>query len=423
MSSKTLAALVAPFLAGALASPASGQSFSYPDFSNLTGLVLNGNAAQSGAVLRITPAAGNQKATVYYHQPVRVSTGFETLIQFQITSLYCGGADGMAFIIHNDSRGSAFIGDGGGELAYGSAAGSAVGTGALNSLVIELDTYQNGADVSSNEISVHTNGTGENDTEESLSLDSLDATYDMKDGQVHALLISYVPGTLKVYLDDMVTPQLSVPYDFATGGTWMGGGNPGGLSLINGTDAWVGITGATGGCWENNDILSWDYVQLEPGVGYCTGDFGVGYPCPCANDNDGSVPGAGCANGVFASGALLGGTGGASVSADSVVLVAAGVEPSGPCLFFQADNDLSPGLLWGDGLRCAGGALKRLGTVIADTAGIADTSGWTTPISVKAGNVAAGMTKYYQCWYANTIGSLCGTGFNTTNGYYVTWSP
>ena len=422
MSTKIRFVLGTVLLATATGSAAMGQSFSYPDFSDMTGLVLNGHAAQEGVMLRLTPAAGNQKATVFYHQPLRVSTGFEVLFRFQLTQLNCGGADGMTFIIHNDSRGTAYMGDGGGELAYGAVA-SASGTGALNSLVIEFDTYKNGADLSSNEISVHTNGTAENDTEESLSIGSVDATVSMKDGAEHTVLISYSPGQLEIFIDDMVNPELSVPYDFATGGTWLGGGAVGGLNLIGGSDAYIGLTAATGGCWENHDILSWDFVQKAPGIGYCTGDIGSGTPCPCANENDGTVPGAGCANGVFSTGALLGGTGVATVSPDTVVLFAAGVEPSGTCLFFQADNDLAPGLIWGDGLRCAGGALKRLGTEVADAAGYSDTSLWGTPISLKAGNVGAGGTKYYQCWYANTIGSMCGSGINTTNGFAITWSP
>jgi len=158
----------------------------------------------------------------------------------------------------------------------------------------------------------------------------------------------------------------------------------------------------------------------EPGVGYCFGYSGDGTACPCNNDNDGSVPGSGCANGVYASGARLTGSGVASVSADTLVLSATSMEPSNSGLYFQADNDLSPGLVWGDGLRCAGGALKRLEVVFADAAGASSTS---LVLSVKAGNVLPGDEKYYQCWYRNTVGSPCGADFNATNGYAVTWVP
>ena len=200
-------------------------------------------------------------------------------------------------------------------------------------------------------------------------------------------------------------------------------------SIADGQDTiyvrWV--MGATDGGWRycgwNLDdiaILGVEAHEPDPGVGFCFGDPGMGTPCPCDNDNDGSVPGSGCANGVFASGAKLTGSGVASLSADTLVLSATGLEPLNSGLYFQADNDLSPGLVWGDGLRCAGGALRRLEVVFADAAGASSTS---HVVSVKAGNVSAGDTRYYQCWYRNPAGSPCLSDFNATNGYAVTWAP
>jgi len=166
------------------------------------------------------------------------------------------------------------------------------------------------------------------------------------------------------------------------------------------------------------------WIPPAPGVGYCFGD-GSGTPCPCSNDNDGSVPGSGCANGASPAGALLVGSGTASLSADTLVLSATGLDPSNSGLYFQANNDLSPGNVWGDGLQCAGGQLKRLGVRFADVNGASDTSAWTTPISVKAGNILPGDTKRYQLWYRdNSGGQPCGVGvndFNATNGYAVVW--
>ncbi len=160
-----------------------------------------------------------------------------------------------------------------------------------------------------------------------------------------------------------------------------------------------------------------------PGAPYCFGDPGSGTPCPCNNDNDGSVPQSGCANGVFASGAQMTASGVASVTADTLVFATTGLEPSNSGLYFQADNDLSPGVVWGDGLRCAGGNLKRLGVRFADATGYSDTSGYPQSISAKAGNITPGVTKHYQCWYRNPLNSPCGSDFNTSNGYAITWLP
>jgi len=161
------------------------------------------------------------------------------------------------------------------------------------------------------------------------------------------------------------------------------------------------------------------------GVGYCFGDVGSGTPCPCNNDNDGSLVGAGCANGVFASGAKLAGSGTASLVNDTLRLLTRHLEPNNAGLYFQADNDLSPGIVWGDGLRCAGGSLKRLGVRFSDASGYSDTSGLPQSISAKAGNIQPGDTKYYQCWYRTTNDPPCGPGvndFNASNGYAVTWT-
>ncbi len=158
-----------------------------------------------------------------------------------------------------------------------------------------------------------------------------------------------------------------------------------------------------------------------PGVGYCFGDPGSGTPCPCNNDNDGSVPGSGCDNGVFASGAQLVGTGIASVGNDSLTLTATHQEPYNSGLYFQAMNDLSPGVVWGDGLRCAGGGEIRLQTRAADATG---TSFTTIDIGAKGG-VAPGDTRYYQLWYRTTFFPPCGHGvneFNTSNAGLLTYA-
>ena len=157
-----------------------------------------------------------------------------------------------------------------------------------------------------------------------------------------------------------------------------------------------------------------------PGVGYCFGDPSSGTPCPCGNDNDGSVPGSGCDNGAFPSGAQLTGSGIASAGNDSLVLSATHQEPYNTGLYFQARNDLSPGVIWGNGLRCAGGGEVRLQVRMADGEG----NSHTTITLGARGGVAPGDTCYYQLWYRTSFFPPCGSGvgeFNTTNGYVLTW--
>jgi hypothetical protein len=95
---------------------------------------------------------------------------------------------------------------------------------------------------------------------------------------------------------------------------------------------------------------------------------------------------------------------------------------SGPGLYFQGNNAINGGNgnPFGDGLRCAGGAVIRLEVKFANAANNF-TSATTGSIS-GTGGVSAGQTKRYQLWYRDPSSTApCQSGFNFTNGYEVTW--
>jgi hypothetical protein len=94
-------------------------------------------------------------------------------------------------------------------------------------------------------------------------------------------------------------------------------------------------------------------------------------------------------------------------------------QPSNFGLYFQGTTDLIPGMIWGDGLRCTGGGIKRLQVRLADAAGSSST---TISIASKGG-VSPGDLLYYQCWYRNPLNSPCGYQFSTSNGYATIWIP
>jgi len=201
----------------------------------------------------------------------------------------------------------------------------------------------------------------------------------------------------------------------------------GGMLVIGAPSEESSATGVNGDQNDNSsDGSGAAYVFSGPdaSVSYCFGDPGSSTPCPCANDNDGSIRGSGCANGVFASGARLYGTGLASVSTDTLVLSTTGAEPGNTGLYLQADNRVNggAGLPFGDGLRCADGNQVRLQIRTADVSG---TSSTTIGLAAKGG-VSAGDIKRYQYWYRTTDDPPCGVGvwdFNLSNGYEVTWLP
>jgi hypothetical protein len=108
------------------------------------------------------------------------------------------------------------------------------------------------------------------------------------------------------------------------------------------------------------------------------------------------------------------------VSADSIVFSGSDL-PSGPGLYFQGNNAINGGNgnVFGDGLRCAGGSVKRL-QVRFSAGGTSQTS---VSISNAAGNVTAGSLRRYQLWYRDpSVSAPCQSGFNLTNGIEITWS-
>ncbi|HIG10128.1 MAG: hypothetical protein ABGY71_12090 [bacterium] len=150
------------------------------------------------------------------------------------------------------------------------------------------------------------------------------------------------------------------------------------------------------------------------GVAFCTGDGAGGLACPCAN----SSTSGGCANST-GQGAILVSSGAASISLNNLTLIASGLDPSQPGLYFQGDNRIAggAGILFGDGLRCAGGGIVRLQVRAASATG----ESATTASIATLGGVLPGDVKRYQLWYRNPVASPCGSGFNLSNGYELTW--
>ncbi len=159
--------------------------------------------------------------------------------------------------------------------------------------------------------------------------------------------------------------------------------------------------------------------SMSTGTPFCFGD-GSGTPCPCANNG---AAGNGCASSVNPAGGNLAGTGHAQLSNDTLALVGTGM-PNSSCLYFQGTTQLVGGLgaTFGDGLRCAGGQVVRLGSKTNAAGASQYPVGADLPISQK-GMVTSAGSRTYQCWYRNAAAFCTPSTFNLTNGLDVAWQP
>ena len=157
-------------------------------------------------------------------------------------------------------------------------------------------------------------------------------------------------------------------------------------------------------------------VSTDLGQSFCSGGSSAG-ACPCGNT---ATPGAGCANSTGVGASLLA-SGSSSIALDDLRLDAASLVPSRPALLFAGTTLAGggSGVLLGDGLRCAGGLVTRLGVRMASASGDAS---WEPDLATDLG-LAGGETRYFQVWYRDGLGSPCSSGFNLSSGVQLLVSP
>ncbi len=160
--------------------------------------------------------------------------------------------------------------------------------------------------------------------------------------------------------------------------------------------------------------------RLEPGTAFCLGD-GSATACPCANPSPSSAK-AGCRNSL-GSGGSLAASGMARLSNDTLALLGAGM-PNSSALYFQGNAEVGggSGATFGDGLRCVGTTVVRLGTKLnaGGTSRYPDSG--DQPVSVRGG-IQTATTRHYQIWYRNAASFCSPATFNLSNGMTVAWAP
>ncbi len=159
----------------------------------------------------------------------------------------------------------------------------------------------------------------------------------------------------------------------------------------------------------------------------CEGPVSVGTPfCFCPNISSpcgNASPTTGCIN-VAGTGAIMSGSGSASVGADNLILTTAGMVPGTFAITFMGPGMISP-VAVGNGLLCLSGPLYRF-PVFSTGLGSGSVGGglaaYTVANNPVSGHIIPGSTWNFQTFYRD-IGGPCGSNFNLSSALSVNFTP
>jgi hypothetical protein len=167
-----------------------------------------------------------------------------------------------------------------------------------------------------------------------------------------------------------------------------------------------------------------DECETGTGFPFCFGDGTGSVACPC---NNLGASGRGCANSQNPAGALLAASG--TTVPDTLTLTSSGELGNAFSILLQGNQQLSTPVLFGDGLRCVGGTLKRLylhsasgGVVVFPPSGALSISAQSAALGDP---IAPGSMRSYQVYYRDSSLSFCpapsGNTWNVGNAQRVIW--
>ena len=231
----------------------------YPDFSDTSGLTLNGSAAavvngvDPSPVLRLAGLVFFDGGSAFTSEKVCLAT-FSSFFKFRISNPSGlpdasgqGGADGITLTLQ--SAGPTALGVLGGSLGY---------AGIAPSVAVELDTWDNGSiDAGTNHIGIDVNG-----SVNSVVKAAVPGRFD--DGNLWSVWVDYNGSVLEARVSNTgvrpAAPTIALAID---------------ISATLGSDAARGFTAATGAAVGEHDIVSWTLDGRCRNVTIGTCDSGV----------------------------------------------------------------------------------------------------------------------------------------------------
>ncbi len=208
--------------------PAGSATFDHVSVSGLSGPLMP-------AVARMTDGGTGEAGSVYNNNKVAVSYFTTTFVLRDQPKT--GAADGVSFVIQNDPRGPAALGDGGGAEGYGGVNNNKV----VNSLAIKFDLYGHGTHTPLT--GLFTNG---QDPSQFPAQDVPLTGINLGSGDPLQITLTYNGTTLTETVVDTVT-NATFTHDYLVNIT----------QLVGGPTAYVGFSGGTGGETAIQDVLSW----------------------------------------------------------------------------------------------------------------------------------------------------------------------
>jgi hypothetical protein len=205
-------------------------------FNNGTGFSLNGGATITGTTLTLTDGVGGERRSSFFEFPLYIAS-FKASFTYQ--DVGGAGADGAAFVLHNDPRGTAALGGAGGAMGYGP-------TPAITpSAALLLNIYAN----NTVGFAFRTNGV-------SGTPYVTPGAVNLAGGNPIAVTLSYLGGVLSLTFADAVAGT-SFSTNLVVGDL---------TGSIGGQTAYVGFTGATGGTVSTQTVSDFSFTST-PALG------------------------------------------------------------------------------------------------------------------------------------------------------------
>ncbi len=213
----------------------------YSNFATAAGMRINGYARLAFNTLQLTNNLANRRGSAFYRTsvPIQADTSFQTAFQFRTTASANGG-NGLAFVIHNDSRGPGVLGTGAAGLGY---------AGIRNSLAVAFDTVRSAVDGSENRLSIYTQGNVNS------PLASVNVNIDLNSGRPNYVWVDYNGDSdiLAVYLSTTSIKPTAAALTTSLA-----------LRSVIGTRAYFGFTAATGTQFQAHRVYSWQLNFERP---------------------------------------------------------------------------------------------------------------------------------------------------------------